>query len=224
MFLKKAKDPTSKQFDDDEWIRSLTEGEEITTDVAEDSVTCDVDPKKVQPVQMGEFLRKYVSRRLLALRKGEFAALTTAMRQIGVGSQGGAEALAIFHLLLYDECVAGSLSEPLARIKVVEKFCLGVIEWKAVREATSRFLSKHTAAAAWKEQGLRRGWAPVPCEALPCFHGGQPGATLCAQASPELDTRERETLGLRHVGALIAAKPRFLCMIQDAATADASQQ
>ena len=38
MFLKKEKGPTSKQFDDDEWIRSLTEAQEITADVPEDSV------------------------------------------------------------------------------------------------------------------------------------------------------------------------------------------
>ena len=41
MFLKKEKDPTSKQFDDDEWIRSLTEAQEITADVPEDSVMND---------------------------------------------------------------------------------------------------------------------------------------------------------------------------------------
>ena len=72
MFLKKEKDPTSKQFDDDEWIRSLAEAQEATSDIPEDSVTYDqqdVDPKKVRPIQMGEFLRKYLSRRLLALRQ-----------------------------------------------------------------------------------------------------------------------------------------------------------
>ena len=41
MFLKKEKDPTTKQFDDDEWIRSLTEAQEVTTDIPEDSVTYD---------------------------------------------------------------------------------------------------------------------------------------------------------------------------------------
>ena len=48
MFLKKEKDPTSKQFEDEEWIRSLTEAQEVTTDVPEDSVTCeqqDFNPK-----------------------------------------------------------------------------------------------------------------------------------------------------------------------------------
>ena len=91
----KEKDPTSKQFDD-EWLRSLTEPQEVTTDVREDSVLYDqqaVDPKKGRPTQIGEFLRKYVSRRLLALREGEIAAPVTAMRQLGVGFQGGAEAL-----------------------------------------------------------------------------------------------------------------------------------
>ena len=138
MFLKKEKDPTSKQFDDDEWIRSLTEAQEVTSDVPEDSVTYhqqDIDPKKVRPIQMGQFLRKYVSQRLFALNEGEIAALTTSMRQIGVGTQGGAEAWAIFHQLIYDEWMTG-------------KNCLGMIERKAVREAAARFPPTHTAAAA----------------------------------------------------------------------------
>ena len=82
MFLTKEKDPTSKQFDDDEWIRLLPEAQEATTDFPEDSVTYDqqdVDPEKVRPIQIGEFLRQYVSRRLLALSEGEIAALTTSM-------------------------------------------------------------------------------------------------------------------------------------------------
>ena len=172
MFLKKELDPTSKQFDDDEWIRSLTEAQEITADVPEDSVLYDqqeVDPKKVRPIQMGEILRKYLSRRLLALSEGGIAALTTAMRQIGVGSQGGAEALAIFNQLLYEEKASGSLNEPLARIKVDEKFCFGVIEWKAVWKAASRFLPKHTATAAWnppmpKDRGAEQGDVDGPQE------------------------------------------------------------
>ena len=43
----------------------------------EESVPYDhqaVDPKKVRPIQMGEFLAKYVSRRLSALSEGEIAA------------------------------------------------------------------------------------------------------------------------------------------------------
>ena len=43
------------------------------------------------------------------------------VRQLGVGSQGGAEALAIFQQIPYDEWAASSLNEPLARIKVDEK-------------------------------------------------------------------------------------------------------
>ena len=91
MFLKKKeKDPTTKQFDDDEWIRSLTEAQEISADVPEDSVMYDqqaVDPKKVCFIQVGEILRKNVSRLILALSEGEIAAPTTEMRQLGVGSK-----------------------------------------------------------------------------------------------------------------------------------------
>ena len=161
MFLRKETDPTTKILND--------EAQEVATYVPEDSVTYDqqdVDPQKVRPVQMEEFLRKCVSRRLLALSEGEIAALTTTMRQLGVGSQGVAEALALFHQLLYDEWAAGALREPLARIKVDEKNCFGMIEWKAVTEAASRFLLKHTAAAAWKHRNLshveQEKQAPMP--------------------------------------------------------------
>ena len=115
MFLKKEKDPTSKQFDDDEWIWSLAEAQQVTTDIPENSVTCDQqDVKKVRPIQMGEFSRKNVTRRLLALGEGEIVVLTTSMRQIGVGTPGGAEAL-VFHLLLYDEWMTGTAGQNQSR-------------------------------------------------------------------------------------------------------------
>ena len=109
--------------DVDEWIRSLTEAQAITADIAGKRIThdqSDVNSKEVRPFQMGEFLRKYVSRRLLALSDGEIAALTTTMRQLGVGSQGGAEALAIFHQLSFDESTSGTLDTPLARQTLYE--------------------------------------------------------------------------------------------------------
>ena len=119
-------------------------------------------PKKVRPAEIGEFLRKYVSRRLLALSEGEIAALTTSIRQIRVGTSGSAEALAIFNQLLYDEWMAGSLRKPLARIKVNEKNCFGMIEWKAA----PRFLPKHTSAAAWNHRNVsfveQEGFSPMP--------------------------------------------------------------
>ena len=151
MFLKRVKDPTTDQFDDDEWIRSLTEAQEVTTDISEDSVTYDQQgrcPKKVRPIQKREFLRKYASRRLFALSGGEIAVLATSMRQVEVGTPGCAEALANFRQLLFDEWMTGSLRGPLARINVDEKNCFGMIEWKAA----SRFLPKHTEAATWKQR------------------------------------------------------------------------
>ena len=39
IFLKKKKEPTTKMFDDDEWIRSLTEAETITVDIPEGKIT-----------------------------------------------------------------------------------------------------------------------------------------------------------------------------------------
>ena len=90
------------------------------------------------------------------------------MRQIGVGTPGGAEplALAIFHQLLCDEWMTGSLREPLARTKVDERNCFGMIEWQAVREAAALFLPKHRAAASWKHRNVshveQEGLPPMP--------------------------------------------------------------
>ena len=202
MFLKTEKDSTSKQFDDDEWIRSLTEAEEITVDVPEDTVMYDqqeVDPKKVQPIQMGKFLRKYVSRRRLAFSEGEIAALTTSMRQLGVGTPGGAEA----HLP----------SAPLRRVgrrftertacqksKSTKNKCFGMIEWQAVREAASRFLPKHTAAAAGKHWNLSH----VEQEGLPLTpkdrgaeQGDVDGPLECSVASGNGGSGNVWLLGLR---------------------------
>ena len=50
-FLKKEKDPTSKEFDDDEWISERIPEDRVEYDQQE------VDPKNVRPIQMGEFLR-----------------------------------------------------------------------------------------------------------------------------------------------------------------------
>ena len=79
---------------------------------------------EVRPIQMGELVGKYVSRRLWALSEGEVAAFKAAMRQLGVDSQRRAEALAIFHQLIFDEWASGTLDQPPARIKVDEKFVL----------------------------------------------------------------------------------------------------
>ena len=126
MFLKKEKDPTTKQFDDDKWIRSLAEAQEVTTDIPEGSVTYDqqdVDPKKsFGPFRWESSCGSTSRGDPLALSEGEIAAFTTSMRQIGVGTPGGAEALAMFHQLFFDEWMTGSPREwPLARINVDEK-------------------------------------------------------------------------------------------------------
>ena len=115
MFLRKTREPQCKQFDDAEWLEALggAEGEDIEhLDVPESAVS-DVatqaaasvasgGPAQVRPIQMGEFMRKYISRRLLAVNEGRVSRIMSAMRQLGNGMQGGAEALPIFHQLLYD--------------------------------------------------------------------------------------------------------------------------
>ena len=62
MFLKKEKDPTSKQFDDDEWILSLAEAQEVTTDIPEDSVMTSKTLRKFGPFRWESSYEKKTSR------------------------------------------------------------------------------------------------------------------------------------------------------------------
>ena len=124
------------------------------------------EPVKVRPIQMGEFMRKYVSRRLLAINSADTAKTLAAMRQLGAGTAGGAEALAIFHQLLFDAWTAGRLNKTLARVKVDETNCFGSLEWDAVRKASMEFHPRHAAVAAWKHAATsyveQQGVAPQP--------------------------------------------------------------
>ena len=103
---------------------------------------------------MGEFLRKCVSRRLLALNVEKSRPSAAAMRHFGIGSQEGAEALAIFHQLIFD-----------AESKWM-KNCFALIEWGAVRNSASSLLPKHAAVAGCKNRALsyveQEGIQPIP--------------------------------------------------------------
>ena len=91
-------------------------------------------PMNVRPIQMGKLVRKYVSRRLLALREGEFAALMTAMR---VAVLVHKEALR-----LWQSSISSSLT--LARIAVDGKNCFGMIERHALRASFPSAQQKQT--------------------------------------------------------------------------------
>ena len=69
-----------------------------------------------------------MSRKLRMINARDESRIMQAMRQIGVGTVGGAEALAIFHQLLYDAWADGGLSRFLARVKIDEKNCFGSFE------------------------------------------------------------------------------------------------
>ena len=123
-----------------------------------------------------------------------------SMRQIGVGTSGGAEALAVFHHLLYNQWMTGSLSGPLARIKVDEKNCFGMIEWKAVREAASRIFPKHAEqgdidgplSAAWQR---RRAAAQQAAGSLPWIGVDDPSEEQRLQADHA--TRMQESVNFQ---------------------------
>ena len=183
VFLRKSRTPTSKAFDDEEWLRAVQEpgweqdipeedieavGPEVEggEDVSMESVDEANGQVSVRPIQIGEFLRRLTSKRLMLLQKADRGRVMYAMRQIGVGTPGGAEALAILHQLLHDIWSAGELPSALARIKVDERNCYGRLEWSAIRAAIQQALPRHLAATCWKHESAshveQEGVAPAP--------------------------------------------------------------
>lgn len=183
LFLRKQREQVNKDFDDDDWIGILhgddveddedsddeaIEGPEWERDVPEERVVqvgsemevdAEVAPQpprpraQVRPIQMGEFLRKFVSRRLQAVSAKDISRVMTAARQLGVGTSGGAESLAIFQQEVYLLWKAGELPRPLARVKIDQSNFYGRCEWPAIREAVSQHLPRHHAVACWKHEG-----------------------------------------------------------------------
>ena len=117
MFLKKEKDPTSKQFDDDWWIRSPTEAQEVSTDVPEDSITCDqeeADPRKSSAHSEGSVPAE-VCLTTTASRSAKEKLLPWRRRcaRSELVPQAALRLWSCFHQLICDELMTGSLSEPL---------------------------------------------------------------------------------------------------------------
>ena len=159
LFLRKDREPRDKTFDDEAWIASLAQEWEdegaaaagtIERPASSETPTRPVAPTKPRPTQQGEFLRKWTAKRLMAANHADIARVMAAMRQIGVGLPGGAEAPAIFHKLLYRAWTAGRLPQTLARVKVDLTNCFGNLEWWAVRNAAQEELPRHHAVAGTK--------------------------------------------------------------------------
>ena len=117
--------PATKTFDDDAWVRSLTEAQAIIADIPEERITHDqneADPKKVRPIQMGELLRKSVPHK-------------QCDKSVLVAKEERQELWTRHYL----------------ESKWTEK-CFGMIEWGAVRNSASFLLPKHAAVARCKHR------------------------------------------------------------------------
>jgi hypothetical protein len=169
-FLKKSREEVPKYFDDHEWLdqahladipEDLLAASETEEKTSEDIATTALDgvqaasieteagdgkdrnKPKVRPIQVGEVLRRWISKRLLRLNASDISRVMASSRQLGVGTPGGAEALGIFHQLVHDAWSDGLLRKPLARIKVDEQNCFGMLEWPAIRASVRETLPKH---------------------------------------------------------------------------------
>ena len=136
----------------------------------------------VRPIQMGEFLRKYITRRLQALDKRRIQCSMVNARQWGVGTPGGTEAIVHVHQCIEELYFEGSLPTPLAVVQVDQNNMFGNLEWRGIRDAMMDEVPHVAASTAWKhlspsqveqpdvadavkDRGAEQGDAAAPLEA-----------------------------------------------------------
>ena len=176
MLLKKGKDPTTKIFDDDEWIRALTEAQEIAADIPEDRLANDqskADTHKGPPYPDGRVSANISFQTTPSPQCRRNCGLHSGNATARCWLQGGTEVLAIFHQLIFDEWASGTLDTPLARITVDERNCFGLIE-RGVRNSASSLVPKHAAVAGWKHRPLSL-VEQEGVQSMPKDHGAEQG-------------------------------------------------
>ena len=104
----------------------------------------------VRPIQMGEFLRKFTCRRLLAIDKPELLAATADLRQYGAGVTGGTEAIIHFRKAVRALWRRGKTLTPLCIIDIDQENFFGSLDWSAIRKEVTSVFPKRGAALAWK--------------------------------------------------------------------------
>ena len=82
---------------------------------------------------MGELLRKFACKRLLAMDQPNILAVTTDMRQYG-NAPGGAESIIHFKQCIRALHAAGKLSDQVCMIDIDETNFFGSLEWKPSAE------------------------------------------------------------------------------------------
>ena len=105
---------------------------------------------KVRPIQMGEFLRKFTCRRLLAVEQPEILAATVDMRQYGCGAAGGMEAIIHFRKCVRALWRRGKLLSHLCIIDIDQENFFGSLDWAAIRKEVTAVCPHRGAALAWK--------------------------------------------------------------------------
>ena len=119
----------------------------------EDSHMEEASPRpKVRPIQMGEFLRKFLVRRTLHVHRLRTQRTMLSCRQWGVGAPGGSEAIAHCHLGLESLHRAGKLPTALLAVQVDAENFFGSLEWDAIRQAVGEELPELGPTTAWKHQ------------------------------------------------------------------------
>ena len=140
-----GKEATTKKFDDDEWIWSLTEAEAITAAMQHQTAlrTIRAWTTKGATHSNGRTRAKIRVEAAPGVSEGEVAALMTAMRQVGVASQEEElrpwqSSTSSFQMKGYQ----GRWTHHSYESKLTNKNSYGMIEWSAVRNSANSVLQQ----------------------------------------------------------------------------------
>ena len=148
IFLDKATQQKNEAFEAEDWIVSdgIRVPKQLTGQV--NGAAGQLSPqekealqrKKVRPIQMGEVMMKWLSKRCLKADQAMRDRVMLQARQYGCGIEGGAEAIQVFMQTLHDLWETGDLTVPLVRIKIDESNFFGNCYWDAMRKQVAQNL------------------------------------------------------------------------------------
>ena len=177
-----------------------------SSDVPDNPMGLETGAKKgkpgVRPIQMGEFLRKHVTRRMLAVDKRRIQCSMTNARQWGVGVSGGTEAIIHTHYAIEELYFKGKLARPLAVIQVDQNNMFGSLEWSSIRDAMLDEVPNFAASTSWKHSSrsyIRAGSPSRPSQES----GSRAGGCNCSLRSRRDSSRHSKTS--EDAGTLAAA-------------------
>ena len=134
------------------------------------------DGDKPRPIRIGEVIKRIASKRAVRADRQTIETKMREMRQWGVGTPGGCEALVHFRNLVEHAATSGSI-EPLVCLDTELENCFCTLEWENMRADLEQHLPSILPWVAWQQQETAA--VVLPCgEEVRVDRGAEQGEPL----------------------------------------------